>query len=180
MDILIWIIIMVGIMLIILKIQKRYYQCNDDIHEEIMKYNNKINSIIDSSNDSKVKETHDKLVQVCIYKDYDPAYEPTDKELSDEDLDWLNIRADAYKFVRDRDLNLIKNWLSIIGAHDITVGYYVDTYHKCIEIYSTTPGKLIGLHGKNVDILKEMMSNIYHSEYTVKFTEIKGGFIHVE
>ena len=97
-----------------------------------------------------------------------------------DDESWENFRAEALVYVRNAEENLLKKWLNDIGCKEIIIGYYRNTYHKTMEIYSTRPGILIGKAGINVDKLKKMLSEEFHGEWKVKFIEIRGGFVNVD
>lgn len=94
----------------------------------------------------------------------------------DEELDWIRFREESYKFNKNREETLLKEWLDNIGCKE-PIGYYRDVVDKTMEIYSTRIGFLIGKAGTNVDKLKEMLTDEFKGEWKVKFVEIRGGFI---
>lgn len=95
-----------------------------------------------------------------------------------DENDWMNFRAEAIEFNKNREETLLKEWLNEIGYVE-PVGYYRDISKKEMEIYSTRPGALIGKAGVNVDLLKKMLANEFRGEWTVKFVEIRGGFVNI-
>ena len=94
------------------------------------------------------------------------------------DNDWEKFRADALELQKSREETLIKTWLNRIGYKEKNpIGYYISLSDNIIEIFSTTPGILIGKSGVNVDELKKMLSDEFGKAWHVKFVEIRGGFV---
>ena len=94
---------------------------------------------------------------------------------------WERLRADAHRYMKDKEETLLKNWLTSIGcSNNFTIGYYRDSLNKVMEIYSTRPGALIGKAGTNIDELKRMLSEEFRGEWQVKLVEVRGGFINYE
>ena len=81
-------------------------------------------------------------------------------------------------YTKNRIETVLKNWLDKLGRTD-PIGYYLNYSDHTLEIYTTIPGKLIGRAGVNVDDLKQMMVDEYHSNWNVRFIEIRGGFLNV-
>ena len=91
---------------------------------------------------------------------------------------WYKMREDAHRYMKNKEETLLKNWLTGIGCADnFTIGYYIDSWNRVTEIYSTRPGALIGVGGKNIDILTKMLSDEFHGDWKVKLTEVRGGFL---
>ena len=100
---------------------------------------------------------------------------------NDFDNSWEDLRAEAHAFMKEKEENLIKNWLYKIGyKYKEPVGYYINICNNTMEIYSHRVGALIGKAGMNVDELKKMLSDEFHGEWKVKFTEIRGGFVELQ
>lgn len=90
--------------------------------------------------------------------------------------DWMNFRADAIEYVTQREVTLLKDWMTDIG-YKYPIGYYRNISKRTMEIYSTRIGLLIGKAGVNVTKLEEMLKKEFHGKWKVKFIEIRGGFI---
>lgn len=95
----------------------------------------------------------------------------------DEDA-WMELRASAHEFMKNKEETVIKNWLNEIGYTD-PVGYFRKSWKKEIEIYATHPGVLIGKAGINIEELKKMMSEEFYGEWEVKLVEVGGGFVRI-
>lgn len=94
----------------------------------------------------------------------------------DEEMAWLDFRADCIEYARKEEEALIKKWLDKIGYNE-TIGYYKDTWNHTMEIYTRNPGMLIGREGKSVYELQDMLNERYHGDWKVKFIEVRGGFV---
>ena len=95
-----------------------------------------------------------------------------------DENDWMNFRAEAIEFNKNREETLLKEWLNEIGYTE-PVGYHRNICKKEMEIYSTRPGVLIGKAGVNVDKLEKMLSEEFKGKWKVKCVEIRGGFVNV-
>lgn len=96
------------------------------------------------------------------------------------DYEWEKIRAEAHAFMKEKEESLLKRWLEKIGYNfKEPIGYYRDSLHNTMEIYSTRPGLLIGKAGIHVDELQKMLSEEFQGEWKVKFFEIRGGFVNI-
>lgn len=95
-----------------------------------------------------------------------------------DENDWMNFRAEAIEFNKNREETLLKEWLNEIGYTE-PVGYYRSAWKKEMEIYSTRIGALIGKAGVNVDKLEKMLSEEFRGKWKVKFFEIRGGFVNM-
>lgn len=90
------------------------------------------------------------------------------------------FRAEAHAFIKEKEESLLKRWLEKIGCNfKEPIGYYRDSLHRTMEIYTTRPGLLIGKAGIHVDELKQMLSEEFYGEWNVKFVEIRGGFVNI-
>ena len=94
------------------------------------------------------------------------------------DKEWEEFREEALRYTREREQGLLKKWLDKIG-HTNPVGYYYNYSKKEIELYTTRPGFLIGKHGVHIFEFKDMLKEEFGYEWTVKFVEIRGGFVNV-
>ena len=94
------------------------------------------------------------------------------------DKAWEEFREEALRYTREREQGLLKKWLDKIG-HTKPVGYYYNYGKKEIELYTTRPGLLIGREGVHIFEFKDMMKEEFGYEWTVKFVEIRGGFVNV-
>lgn len=95
-----------------------------------------------------------------------------------DENDWMNLRAEAIEFNKNREETLLKKWLNEIGYTEL-VGYYRNAWKKEMEIYSTRIGALVGKAGVNVDKLEKMLSEEFKGKWKVKFVEIRGGFVRI-
>lgn len=101
-----------------------------------------------------------------------------DKDLDVFDEAWENMRAEAHRYMEEKEKTFLKNWLNKIGYKDKEpIGYYRNVCNNTMEIYSRRPGALIGKAGINIDELKKMLSDEFHGEWEVKLIEIRGGFV---
>ena len=101
------------------------------------------------------------------------------KEYEDE---WLKFRNEALEYAKNKQETLLKKWLDNIGytkRYKEPIGYYLNYLHHTMEIYSHTPGALIGMEGAYVEELKQMLSKEYYGKWNVKFIEVRGGFVNV-
>lgn len=97
-----------------------------------------------------------------------------------DENDWLNFRAEARAFMKEKEETLVKKWLDEIGyKYKEPVGYHRNSWKKEMEIYSTRVGHLIGKAGVNVDKLEKMLSEEFKGNWKVKFFEIRGGFVNM-
>lgn len=93
---------------------------------------------------------------------------------------WEKLRVEAHIFMKEKEESLLKRWLEKIGCNlKEPIGYYRDSWHHTMEIYTTRPGPLIGKAGIHVDELKQMLSEEFRGEWNVKFIEIRGGFVNI-
>lgn len=91
---------------------------------------------------------------------------------------WEELRWECHKFMKEKEEFVIKRWLSTMN-YTRPVGYYMDRYNKTMEIFTTTPGILIGKAGVNIDEFKRMLSEEFHGEWKVKLIEVRGGFVNI-
>lgn len=96
-----------------------------------------------------------------------------------DDEAWQQVRKDALRFARERDVAIVEKWLNGIGFTD-PVGYYRNSFTLEMEIYTTRPGVLIGKAGVNARVFEKMLSEEFGGEWKVKFVEIRGGFANVK
>ena len=98
-----------------------------------------------------------------------------------DDYAWQNLREESLKFMKNLEETIIKKWLNEIGAKDknVTIGYYRNSWKREMEIYTTIPGCLIGKAGIGVEKLKELLTEEFGGEWTIKFVEIRGGFVNI-
>lgn len=95
-----------------------------------------------------------------------------------DENDWMNFRAEAIEFNKNREETIIKKWLSEIGYTE-QVGYYRNISKKEMEIYAKRVGSLIGKAGVNVERFEKMLAEEFRGEWKVKFVEIRGGFVRI-
>jgi len=84
------------------------------------------------------------------------------------------------KIIRERRENAFKEFLKKIDFHDAF--FYEVKSTSGIEtftIYTTHPGIWIGCRGKNVEVLKEMLSKAENVAVDVEFKEIHGEFFNI-
>lgn len=88
--------------------------------------------------------------------------------------DWMEFRAEAIRFAKERNSKLIDTWCKECGV-TTPIGYYND-HNGTMTIYTDKPGWLIGKGGEKVNKFKEALKQEFHREYEVKFVEVRGGF----
>ena len=95
----------------------------------------------------------------------------------DEDA-WDEFRSDMLNYMENLEKSIVQKWLDGIGYKD-PVGYHICLSEHKIEIYTTRPGSLIGQAGIHVNELRRVLSEEFRGEWSVKFIEIRGGFVNV-
>lgn len=71
---------------------------------------------------------------------------------------------------------IIENWCK--AAHySRPVGYDIDYSDCVVTIYAEHPGILIGLHGKHIFKVEEILKETFHKDIKVKFVEIRGKIV---
>ena len=80
--------------------------------------------------------------------------------------------------MKEREEQLLKKWLIEIGYHE-PICYSSSRINFEMEIYTTSPGKLIGKAGVNIEKFKHLLTVEFGGSWTVKLTEIRGGFIRI-
>lgn len=97
----------------------------------------------------------------------------------DYDDEWMEMRAEAAAYAKERKERVLKAWLTEINyKSDEPIGYDINPFMHETKIYSTRPGSLIGLRGINVEKLKKILSDEYRSrkDWKIEFIEIRDGF----
>lgn len=92
-----------------------------------------------------------------------------------DDEAWLEFRAEAHAFMKNKEETVIKKWLNEIGYTE-PVGYYRNIFKREMEIYATRLGCLIGKAGKDINKFKKMLTEEFGGEWEVKLIEVRGGF----
>lgn len=77
---------------------------------------------------------------------------------------------------KEKEESILQEWLSKIG-YEGTVGYYRNIEDHAMELYTKHPGILIGKAGCHVFELEEMLSRNFSGRWSVKFIEVRGGFV---
>ena len=95
---------------------------------------------------------------------------------NEEEIAWQKFREESFKFTKEREERVIKEWLNEIGCAE-PVGYFRNSWKKEMEIYTTIPGPLIGKAGININKFKKLLSKEFGGEWDVKIIEIRGGFV---
>ena len=90
--------------------------------------------------------------------------------------EWLSFRNDAINYMKNVEENALRKFLEQVGIKDI-FAYDYDYSKNKFTIYTSKPGIWIGYHGKNVEILKEILSKEVKENCEVAFKEIRGRFI---
>lgn len=92
--------------------------------------------------------------------------------------EWLGIREDALRYMKDKKENPIKEFMEKIGIEDSIIYEYLANYTTLV-IYTKHPGMWIVLHGRDNLLLKEILKNSFGHDVEVEYREIKGnsGFI---
>ena len=91
---------------------------------------------------------------------------------------WQQFRAEALEHEANRARTVLQEWLDVVDYIE-PVGYYLDTYHNVMVIYTTRIGVLIGKGGVHVEELKKKLLEEYGRDFEVTFVEIRGGFVNV-
>lgn len=94
----------------------------------------------------------------------------------DENDDWMEFRGDCILYMERIRENAFKKFFNKVGIKDIFAYDYSYDKNK-FTIYTSKPGIWIGLHGKNVEILREILSKEIKEGCDVEFKEIRGKFI---
>lgn len=100
----------------------------------------------------------------------------------DYDDEWMEMRAEAAAYAKEREERVLKTWLTEINYKSKEpIGYEINSWKHVTKIYSTCPGPLIGLRGTNVEKLKKLLSDEYKGkrDWKIEFIEIRGGFISI-
>jgi len=95
-----------------------------------------------------------------------------------DDYDWMEFRAEAHAFMKNKEETLLKKWLESI-KYEKPVAYYFDLSNKEVTLYTTNPGILIGKAGVDIYRFQDMVSEEFHGEWKVKLVEVRGGFVQV-
>ena len=89
-----------------------------------------------------------------------------------ENDDWMEFRGECILYMERIRENAFKKFFDKVGIN------YDYSYDKNkFTIYTSKPGIWIGLHGKNVEILREILSKEIKESCDVEFKEIRGKFI---
>lgn len=96
--------------------------------------------------------------------------------LYNEGNDWLQLRGEAILSINKMREDALKHFMEKVGIKDVFAYEYNYDQNK-FTIYTSKPGIWIGYHGKNVEILKEILSKEIKEGCGVEFKEIRGKFI---
>ena len=95
--------------------------------------------------------------------------------------EFLQIRDDAYEFMHEQEETVFRKWWEQCHLGEMVFSYEM---HYCspkkLTIYTNKSGIMIGFKGKNVDILKSILFEVFESEVDIEFKEIKGRFVHIK
>ena len=94
----------------------------------------------------------------------------------DENDDWMEFRGDCILYMEKKRQEAFKHFMDKIGLKD-TFAYDYSYLDNKFTIYTSKPGIWIGLHGKNVENLKDILSKEIREDCDVEFKEIRGKFI---
>ena len=94
-----------------------------------------------------------------------------------DEYDWMEFRAEALRFAKERNTKLIEDWCK--ECHVTTPVGYDNNYDGIMTIYTDRPGHLIGKGGEKVNKFKEALKQEFRKEYEVKFVEIRDGFANI-
>lgn len=100
--------------------------------------------------------------------------------LYDDYITLHELIAEALELQKQREKSVLNKWLGKIETFKETIGYSVSMSDKEVIIYTKSPGILIGRAGITVYELKALLSEEFGGEWSVKFVEIRGGFIKKE
>lgn len=96
----------------------------------------------------------------------------------DDDMDWLQFRANALEFERNQLKTIIEPWAKECGVNS-PIGYYRSIQMHTLTLYTDKPGHLIGCGGKNIHKLEQLLLDEFKSPYKVELIEIRGGYVNV-
>lgn len=96
-----------------------------------------------------------------------------------DDEAFLEMRAEAHEFMKNKEESALKRWLESIGFKG-TVGYYFNLSDNVVEIYTTRPGVLIGKAGSGVEAFIQILNEEFRGDWGVRFKEIRGDFVSID
>lgn len=88
------------------------------------------------------------------------------------------FRGESLEYMDNLNRTLLEKWCKEIGCK-YPIGYYNNLSDRKMVIYTERPGAMIGYHGKNVNLLKELLKEEFLHEYTIEFVEIRGKIINI-
>lgn len=91
---------------------------------------------------------------------------------------FMDLRAEAINTMDKLIENAFKQFMDKVGLKDIFAYKYNYDENK-FTIYTSRPGFWIGYRGKNIEILKDILSKQIKEGCDVDFREIRGQFIAV-
>lgn len=97
----------------------------------------------------------------------------------DENDDWMEFRGDAILYMEKIRQKAFKHFCDKVGIKD-TFAYDYSYSDNKFTIYTSKPGIWIGLHGKNIEILKDILSKEIKEGCNIEFKEIRGKFITIQ
>ena len=97
----------------------------------------------------------------------------------DENDQFREFRNDCLKFAKVAEKTIIEEWLEKIGYNE-PVGYSCSLSDRVMTIYTTRPGVLIGKAGNSVREFEAMLTDRFCGIWTVKFVEVRGGFVNTQ
>lgn len=92
------------------------------------------------------------------------------------DNEWIEFRGDCADYVRNIHEGALKKFLDEIGLKD-TFAYDYDYSVNKFIIYTCRPGVWIGKGGKDVERLKEILSEEVRENCGVEFKAMRGHFM---
>lgn len=84
----------------------------------------------------------------------------------------------VYNEAKEKERNIFAKFLSEINFHD-TFAYSFNYRTNICTIHSSFPGVWIGLHGKNVMILKRILREETSRDWDIDIIEVRGNFVSI-
>ena len=92
------------------------------------------------------------------------------------DEEFMELRNAIHKTVSEKHSTILTAWCKEAGVKT-PVGYYLDIMDGTYYIYTDKPGYLIGKAGCLVNKYQQLLRKQFSTMTSVKFVEIKGGFV---
>lgn len=91
-------------------------------------------------------------------------------------MDWQEIREKAIIEIREMQENPLRQYLKETGIND-NFFYEYKNCNRELTIFTKIPGIWIGLRGKGVNRLNELLNEQFKHDVDIQFKEVKGNFM---